>query len=167
MADASHGELQEAPGARCSRSLRSATTRQSTHPRQPPRHPPDARLPHRPRRLARRDCHRTGCVRGRRVRAGAVAGDDDGACPLARPHPGRAPWLTRNPLPAAVWADAAAEWEREIRDLIGPATVILADGKPVLYRRITRHQNVTWVQDSLVRANRKAAGDELRRIAPR
>src|SRR5215472_4782115 len=68
---------------------------------------------------------------------------------------------------AAVWADAAAEYEREIRDLIGPATVILADGKPVLYRRITRHQNVTWTQDSLVRANRKAADDELRRITPR
>jgi len=68
---------------------------------------------------------------------------------------------------AAVWADAAAEYEREIRDLIGPATVILADGKPVLYRRVTRHQNVTWTQDSLVRANRKAADDELRRITPR
>jgi len=68
---------------------------------------------------------------------------------------------------AQVWAAAAAEYEREIREAIGPATVILADGKPVLYRRITRHQNVTWTQDSLIRANRKAADDELRRITPR
>jgi len=61
---------------------------------------------------------------------------------------------------ADVWAGAAAEYEREIRELIGPATVILVDGKPVLFRRLTPHENVSWVQDVLVRAPRKEAPGE-------
>jgi len=57
---------------------------------------------------------------------------------------------------ARVWAAAVREYETEIRDLIGDATVITADGKPVIYRRVTPHNNVSWVQDVLVRADREA-----------
>jgi len=60
---------------------------------------------------------------------------------------------------AVIWLAAAAEYETEIRDRIGPATVILADGKPVLYRRVTPHSSVSWVSDVLVRA-RKETPDE-------
>jgi len=60
---------------------------------------------------------------------------------------------------ADVWAAAAREYEAEIRGHIGPATVILADGKPVLYRRLTRHENVSWTQDVLVPARKNGADD--------
>ena len=60
---------------------------------------------------------------------------------------------------AEVWAAAAAGYEREIRELIGPATVILVDGKPVLFRRLTPHENVSWVQDVLVRAKKETPGE--------
>src|SRR5215472_9201515 len=56
---------------------------------------------------------------------------------------------------ARVWAATVREYETEIRNLIGDATVITADGKPVLYRRVTPHNNVSWIQDVLVRAERE------------
>jgi len=65
---------------------------------------------------------------------------------------------------ANVWRAAAASLEDEIRDIIGDAGVIVADGKPVAYRRIVHHSK--WTQDAIVRAPKNGADDELRRLFP-
>jgi len=60
---------------------------------------------------------------------------------------------------ARIWAATVREYEHENRTFIGDATVITADGKPVIYRRVTPHNNVSWTQDVLIRAEREADDD--------
>lgn len=51
----------------------------------------------------------------------------------------------------AAWQDAADDMETQIRELIGAATVICVDRKPVARRRVTRHENVSWTSDDIVK----------------